>query len=194
MMSEQINELASALAKAQGKIQPAIKNCHNPYFNSWYADLASCKEASKEALEQNGLSIATQGIQKDGKEYFRTMLMHSSGQFIQSDIPVYNKKGDNHGYLAAQTYARRAGHCGLVGVVGDDDDDGNINSNNQKKTQTPEPCKEFQEIHKLVTATKENRELVTKELHGQIEWRHDNRDSKYWLSILAIVKGVLNVE
>lgn len=32
--SEQINELATALAKAQGQIKPAIKDSANPFFKS----------------------------------------------------------------------------------------------------------------------------------------------------------------
>ena len=39
-MSEKINALAEALAKAQGEMKNAVKGCDNPFFKSKYADLA----------------------------------------------------------------------------------------------------------------------------------------------------------
>jgi len=39
--SELINELATALSKAQGQIRGAVKDAENPHFRSKYADLAS---------------------------------------------------------------------------------------------------------------------------------------------------------
>ena len=53
-MSENINELAMALSKAQGQIKPAIKDKKNPHFKSSYADLASTWEACRSALSENG--------------------------------------------------------------------------------------------------------------------------------------------
>jgi hypothetical protein len=44
-MSENVNEIFCALAKAQGKIQPASKDKSNPFFKSKYADLSSCWDA-----------------------------------------------------------------------------------------------------------------------------------------------------
>lgn len=43
--SEQINELAAALAKAQAQIRAATKDSTNPHFKSKYADLASVWDA-----------------------------------------------------------------------------------------------------------------------------------------------------
>ena len=55
--SETINELAAALAKAQGEMRPALKDAENPYFKSNYADLASCWDAVRVPLAKNGLAI-----------------------------------------------------------------------------------------------------------------------------------------
>ena len=49
-MSEQsaeIDKLAGALAKAQGKITGALKDSNNPFFKSKYADLAACWDACR---------------------------------------------------------------------------------------------------------------------------------------------------
>jgi len=55
--SEQINELATALAKAQGKITGALKDSANPFYKSRYADLASVWDACRAALSENGLAV-----------------------------------------------------------------------------------------------------------------------------------------
>ena len=43
--SEHINEIAAALAKAQGSMDNASKDRNNPAFKSKYADLASVRDA-----------------------------------------------------------------------------------------------------------------------------------------------------
>ena len=55
--SEQINELATALANAQGIIATASKDKKNPFFKSKYADLASVWGACREPLSAHGLSV-----------------------------------------------------------------------------------------------------------------------------------------
>ena len=63
-MSEQINDLATALSKAQAKIQPAVKDAENLGFKnaktgkaSKYADLAAVWEACRAPLAEFGLSV-----------------------------------------------------------------------------------------------------------------------------------------
>lgn len=57
-MSENINELATALAKAQGEMKNAGKTSDNPFFKSKYADLAEILNAVREPLSKYGLSIS----------------------------------------------------------------------------------------------------------------------------------------
>ena len=57
LQSESIKELATALAKAQGALKPAVKDSLNPHFKSKYADLASVWEACREPLSSNGIAI-----------------------------------------------------------------------------------------------------------------------------------------
>jgi len=55
--SDQISELTTALAAAQGLIEGALKDSSNPFFKSSYADLASVWDAIRKPLSDNGLSV-----------------------------------------------------------------------------------------------------------------------------------------
>lgn len=126
--SEQINELAAALSKAQGKITPAIKDSTNPFFKSKYADLSSVWDACKTALTENGLAVMQTTDYKDGQMVLLTTLAHSSGQWIRSCIPINPTKNDAQGIGSAITYMRRYSLASIVGVTTDEDDDGNAAS------------------------------------------------------------------
>ena len=84
LKSEQINELAAALAKAQGQIEGAKKSSSNPFFKSKYADLAECWSTCREALTANEISVIQmpEEINENGRLNITTMLAHSSGQYI----------------------------------------------------------------------------------------------------------------
>lgn len=120
--SEQINELAAALAKAQGAMSNASKNRVNPHFKSQYADLAAVLDAIRAPLAANGLSFTqTMGFNEHGHFLLRTMLLHSSGQFITTEYPLPST-GTPQQMGASQTYARRYSLAAIVGVAQDDDD------------------------------------------------------------------------
>jgi hypothetical protein len=123
--SEQIGELAGALAKAQGAIKTAGRAKDNPFFKSSYADLAAIREACAEALSANALAF-TQIIDFDAENrWLETTLMHSSGQWIRGRYPLRPVKDDPQGLGSAVTYAKRYALAALVGVVSvDEDDDG----------------------------------------------------------------------
>jgi len=127
--SEQINELAGALSKAQGQIVPAKYDAQNPHLKSRYTTLASVWDAIRKPLSDNGLAVVQIVTTEPDGMYLLTRLMHSSGQFVQATYPI--AAGDSRGVSAAQavgsalTYARRYSLTALVGVVSDDDDDGN---------------------------------------------------------------------
>ena len=122
--SENINELAAALAKAQGEMQVAIKDCINPFFKSKYADLGSVWDAARPVLSKNGLCIMQTTEMSNDKIVMVTTLAHISGQWMKSFLPLNPAKNDSQGVGAAITYLRRYSLSALVGVVCDDDDDG----------------------------------------------------------------------
>jgi hypothetical protein len=55
--SEQINELAAAMAVAQAEVRNAVPNAENPHFRSQYADLEAVKAACLPFLNKHGISI-----------------------------------------------------------------------------------------------------------------------------------------
>jgi ERF superfamily len=90
--TETINELAAALAKAQAAIEPAPKDAVNPHFNSRFADLAAVWEVCRKPLNSNGLSVIQSPEPADGGGLLlRTTLLHTSGQFVSSAIPLAYK-------------------------------------------------------------------------------------------------------
>jgi hypothetical protein len=130
--SESLNELALALAKAQGEMKPALKDADNPYFKSKYADIASVWEACREPLANNGLSIVQLPEPADNAILLTTILLHSSGQYLSSQLRFPIAKTDPQSYGSALTYARRYALAAAVGVY-QDDDDGNEASNKDAK-------------------------------------------------------------
>jgi hypothetical protein len=128
--SESINELITALSKAQGEMSTASKDCNNPFFKSKYADLSSVWAACREPLSKHGLAVIQTVQQRECGDVLFTMLGHSSGQWISSTMPIRIKmegKGGNElqALGAAITYLRRFALSALVGVAPDDDNDAN---------------------------------------------------------------------
>ena len=124
LKSEQINELAAALAKAQGQIEGAKKSSSNPFFKSKYADLAECWNTCREALTANGISVIQmpEEIDENGRLNITTMLAHSSGQYISSTLTMTVTKLDPQAIGSAITYGRRYALAAMVGLAQEDDD------------------------------------------------------------------------
>lgn len=120
--SETINEIATAMAKAQAEIEGAKKDSTNPHFKSSYADLASVWDACRKALTANGLSVVQGPVSDEGRVGVTTMLMHSSGQWIESTLFMRPTKDDPQGAGSCLTYARRYALAAMVGVAPEDDD------------------------------------------------------------------------
>jgi hypothetical protein len=125
--SEQINELAGALAKAQGKITGALKDSANPFFKSKYADLASVWDACRTALSDNGLAVIQLTESDDSGVFVVTTLAHSSGQWMRSRLRLTPKDDSPQAMGSAITYGRRYALAAMVGVA-QVDDDGNAAS------------------------------------------------------------------
>lgn len=149
--SENLNELAVALSKAQGEMKGAIKDSNNPFFKSKYADLSSVRDACKDELSRNGLSITQiMGANEHGEMYLITMLLHSSGQWIKSMLPIKStnakdsRVNEYHVLGSAITYLRRYAWSAIVGIATEEDDDANSvptyqNRNAKPKTEVYSP-------------------------------------------------------
>ncbi len=122
--SEQINELAAALNKAQAQMMGATKDAKNPFFKSKYATLNSVWEAVKDAVLANGLTVLQPIYLNQNQPVVKTTIMHTSGQFITSECPIVCAKANDPQALgSAITYARRYSLASMLGVMTDEDDD-----------------------------------------------------------------------
>jgi hypothetical protein len=127
--SEQIQELAAALAKAQGQIKGAEKDRENPHFKSVYATLDSVWEACRAPLSSNGLALVqAPSVSIEGGVVITTLLMHQSGQWIETDLELAPRDGSPQAVGSAITYGRRYALMAVAGIAPTDDDDGNAAS------------------------------------------------------------------
>ena len=125
--SEQINEIATAIAKAQGQIKGASKDANNPFFKSKYADLASVWDACRAALAVNGLAVIQSPSAIGTSVSVDTLLAHASGQWIAGTVSVTAREDTPQAIGSAVTYLRRYALQSFVGVA-PEDDDGNLAS------------------------------------------------------------------
>ena len=133
MHSENIAEIAAALAKAQSEMQNPQFDSKNPHFKSSYASLASVRNAVVPVLAKHGISVMQDVVSNPEGVTCTQLLAHTSGQWIRTAgmfVPV--DKFNAHGFGSATTYARRFSLMALACVVGDDDDDGNAAAAPQK--------------------------------------------------------------
>lgn len=122
--SPSISNLSKALLKAQKETGAAIKDSSNPYFKSKYANLGAVMEVVKQAYNNAGILILQPPITFDGKNYIETTLIHAeSGEFMASETEVIcAKQNDPQAFVAATTYARRAGLQAMTFTPAEDDD------------------------------------------------------------------------
>ena len=120
--SDNIDLIATALSAAQGQIDDASKGSENPYFKSKYADLAAVRSVIREPLAANGLSIVQLPRTVEGGAIVKTILMHTSGQFISNELFMPAGKADPHGLGSAITYARRYSIMSMLALAAEDDD------------------------------------------------------------------------
>ena len=164
--SEQINELAAALATAQGQMGGAKKESDNPFFKSKYADLASVVDAIRGPFAEHGLSYVQAPKPIDGERVcVETLLMHASGQWISSEVDVPVSKQDAQGYGSALTYARRYGLQAIAGVAAEDDD-GNAAAGAKPKPTDMTPRRETVPVPRTQEASMAAPPLTTFELNG----------------------------
>jgi len=135
--SESMNELFSALAKAQAEMLVAELSANNPFFKSKYADFTTLVKASRPALTKHGLCV-TQVIKNNA---LLTILGHASGQYIESEIEIKPQKADVQSFGSYITYLKRYSYAAIVGITtGEEDDDGEAavrNTSGPRQTYTP---------------------------------------------------------
>ena len=166
--SDELKELPAAFVTAQGAFERAKKDKDNPFFKSVYADLSSVLDACADALTKNGFALVQPIVTVNGEAYLLTRLLHKSGEWLQSSVPLTTldaiktmaaeapiptalgaggdegKKKKTPGVQALGseiTYMRRYCLSSLLGIAADDDDDGNATNAVQQQHQKPAPSK-----------------------------------------------------
>jgi ERF superfamily len=165
--SFEIDELAAALATAQGHYEPVLVNRINPYFQTHYADLDMIMKSVRKALANNNLSFIQQiRINSEGMTILHTRLMHGSGQWIESRCRILPSKNDDQTYGSTLTYQKRHAAMTLLGVtVADDrmDDDAEIAMIGSRKILAKGPSTKY-------NPKEESTETITKEQLEELEY------------------------
>ena len=124
--SENINELATALAKAQAEIRNPGKNTKNTFFKNEYADLTAVLGCIRPVASANGLSFIQAVEAYNGNVAVTSQISHSSGQWIKQvasvEVPKTSKNPiQDLGSIA--TYLKRYQAQSMWAVCADEDTD-----------------------------------------------------------------------
>lgn len=168
--SESIAQIAPALVAAQGQFGPIVKDGKNPAFRSKYATLDGIMAAIRPALVANGLAVVQGAVhpETDGGKLVgltvESVLVHTSGEWMATVVPVPVAKSDAHGLGSALSYGRRYGISALLALTTDEDDDGNAaarppqrqdprQDSRQERPSAPPPPPAGQRLHESVPET-----------------------------------------
>lgn len=176
------NIFAKAIVAAQKSMANARKDSNNPFFKSKYADLNAIREVAIPVLTENGIAVLQPVIQKDGKSFVRTLLIHESGQIMSDlycDVEIlFSKTTDAQAQGSGITYARRYGLQSLLNV-GAEDDDGNKASERDVKKGLK---------NRLANAAEDDmKEVLTKKNEDQFRKIKENLESCGSISELGMV-------
>lgn len=152
--SENINELATALAAFQVQLQTLSKDKQGHGYK--YAPLDVVTDAIREKLASNGLSYvqmpAPAPIEMGPSVGLTTRLMHTSGQWMESTysipVPASKRMNEAQAYGAALSYARRYALTAMLGIVADEDTDGAVDAPKQQaKPAKPVTANQLKALH-----------------------------------------------
>lgn len=145
--SEQRNELAAALAAAQGQMKAApksglakVRTKSGVEFSYRYSTFDEIWEMVRKPLSDNGLAIIQIPATGENGFYLETTIAHSSGQWVTGvmELPVDSSRMSVIQAMGtAITYARRYMLSAMVGIASDEDTDaqGSEDETQQKKRQ-----------------------------------------------------------
>lgn len=112
-------QLAAALVGFQADMQNVTKDAVNPFYKSKYATLEAILTAAKPHLKKHGLAV----VQFPTIEGLKTIIVHESGESIESDARIVMKDQTPQGQGSAITYMRRYALSAALGIATEDDDD-----------------------------------------------------------------------
>ena len=131
------------MAKFQAEVKQPFKDANNPFFKSKYVPLESVVESITSIAPKHGISFVQWASNDDtGRVGVSTMIMHTSGEYIEFD-PVYMNADKNtaQGAGALISYLKRYSLSAVFGITSDQDDDGNHASGNTNKPKQQHKAK-----------------------------------------------------
>lgn len=146
--SQSLSRIGAALAKAQGQIINAEKTRESMY--GAYSTLAATWDAIRKPLSENEIAVYQRPLVMGDRQYMATMLIHSSGEFI--DDSILEMRSESNGRMnamqalgSAVTYARRYTLQAALGIAPEDDDAqgaGDPKKSNQAKPEAKPPAQQ----------------------------------------------------
>lgn len=125
--SNECGDLFKALVAAQGEITTASRDAVNPFFSkdgrkASYATLAAIWDTVRTPLTKNGLCVIQQPFTRGNTVGLRTVMGHTSGQWMACSAMVVPKAQGPQEYGSVTSYLRRYALQAFVGVATEDDD------------------------------------------------------------------------
>lgn len=170
--SDSIKQIAAALIKFDAEISKIKKEAINPFFKNAYCPLPDILDAIKEPLLKAGLTVKQF---PSGEHELTTIVIHESGEYLESTYKMMPTKNDPQSEGSRITYQRRYALGSVLGLNIDEDDDGNkattptqknwLNKNTEEFNKAVEFIKGGGSIDKIkakYNVSKEVEELLTK--------------------------------
>lgn len=132
-----------AFIKAQRDMGKLAKDSTNPFFKSKYASLEAVLEVVKPVFLENEIAICQgSGVNGTGINVI-TRLIHSSGQWIETDFPIPLAKQDAQSAGSASSYGRRYSLKGLASLAEEDDDANAASEGDPRADRSDDSMKEI---------------------------------------------------
>lgn len=180
--SESINEIIPALVKFQIAFQNSSlkKDAKNEHLKNGYVSLDNLLNVVRPILSDCGLVV----VQSLAGEYLTTVLYHSSGQYIGSNMPFNPMSGSKATNPLQElgggiTYAKRYSLSALLQISVDIDNDGNdskLKSEQLTKSPAKKKVSTIDQLNKIADWVLEDMSRAEKITtyydldKGQLEW------------------------
>lgn len=169
--SDSIAAIAAALVKAQTQMSGARAAQTNPHFKSKYAGLEEVVEAVKKPFADNGIAFSQHPFSDEAGTGVTTILMHSSGEWLQSDYVLPMVKATPQGAGSSLTYARRYALAAVAGLPQKDDDANEAEAIAANESPAPRVTKkQIEELKAALQKAKKSEEwFLSNSFRGQLQ-------------------------
>ena len=143
--SNETGQIAAALVSALSQLRNPPRNRSvevstkgGGKYSFRYATLDKILDMARPVLAAEGLALFQPiSTNEKGGLVLVTRLLHRSGEWMETSIPLPTPGGDPQSFGSAVTYLRRYAVTALLGIASDEDDDGNRAAGNRMKDTTP---------------------------------------------------------